>query len=278
MYLYELNGTVERSIWIDQKEIEEIVATIDSHGNIHFTSDKYQYLKSHIRDNIAREINSNDPTEWGTGNWPLGFIRFAMPKLSFTTLCYWEAENGQILSQEEWQDGPEPLRTTLHEIREGVRKWLKQYEYMQVCIDNSLPHALQVRLYPDGSIVREDNSIMLCPPLQSHTKTQNWKAERAWLYLFTDLGEMMGEDEDDINTVEFETEEEARAWWLDSGIAHWKWYEGFNPGDLIQWAEQEGMWFYSQSDMLGHFLIEHGENPEDYPLTFDGEYWRFQEK
>ena len=63
MYLYELDGTVERSIWLDQEEISEIVATIDSNGDIHFTSDKYRHLKSHIRDNIARELNSDNPVE-----------------------------------------------------------------------------------------------------------------------------------------------------------------------------------------------------------------------
>ena len=277
MYLYELDGTVERSIWLDQEEISETVAIIDSNGNIHFTSDKYRHLKSHIRDNIARELNSDNPVEWETGDWPLRFVRFAMPKLTFITLCYWEAGSGQILSQADWRRGPEPLYTTLYEVRKKAQKWLKRYKHMQVRIDNRLPHALQVALQPDGSILRTDNHTMVCPPLQPHTENQDWEPERAWIYLFTDLGEMTEEDEEDIDTAEFDTEEEIRAWWLTSSIADWKWYAGFDPEDLFDWARREGMWFYSRSDMLGHFLIEHGKNPEDYPLIFDGEYWHFQE-
>ena len=277
MYLCELDGTVERSIWMDQKEISEIVATIDSHGDIHFTADKYKHLKSHIQDNIAQELNSDDPGWWELGDWPLGFIRFTMPKLNFITLCYWETGSGQILSQKDWQRGPEPIHTTLYEVRKKARKRLKRYERMQVRIDNQLPHALEVALQPDGSILQTDSHTTLCPPLRPRTENQDWEPERAWLYLFTDLAEMTEKDEEDIDTAEFDTEEEVRAWWSDSGMANWKWYAGFNPEHLFDWAWREGMWFYSRSDMLGHFLIEHGKNPEDYPLTFDGEYWHFQE-
>lgn len=70
---------------------------------------------------------------------------------------------------------------------------------------------------------------------------------------------------------QIETLEDARIWFDNSGYANWKWYLGFDKGELIEFIYRNKNHFADSESAIKAFLIAQKEKPNDYGLCLI--YW-----
>ena len=66
--------------------------------------------------------------------------------------------------------------------------------------------------------------------------------------------------------MEFATMEDARIWFMNSDMAKWDWYEGFDHDELVDyiWHNADGR--KTGEELVAQYIRDHGHNPENYGL------------
>lgn len=62
----------------------------------------------------------------------------------------------------------------------------------------------------------------------------------------------------------FKSIDDAKTYYLNSGLLDWNWFDGFDENDFIDYLYRHSNNNITEDEILYAYLVENGENPEEY--------------